>query len=236
MESQAEGVRAGFKEFVEDQRKVEGKCRLTVIQFDDHSGWNRFNGIQGLQQQIQHDCNETLVANVSINKVDPVKALERFAPRGGTPLYDATAKAIATTESTIAEMETKGKKPDHIIFVVFTDGQENASREFNFQKLTELVKSKEEKGWTFVYLGANHDAYAQGATTGISVGNTQTYAGSDIGASAAYSSLSRAVTSHRTTHLAGVTNTDFFEGTKEAEEALKDAADKAVDKVANKTS
>lgn len=210
MESQADGVRKGFASFVEEQKGVAGECRLTVLQFDDNRSVNK--------PEIVSRFTEILLDNVDIQDVNPATALEKFKPRGGTPLFDSTAEAIAHTEATLARQAV----PDHIIVVIFTDGEENASQRYTYETLSALVKNKEEAGWTFTYLGANHDSYSQSASTGISRGNTQSYAGSSPGAMSAYGSLSASVTNQRTVAAAGVSNTNFFID-KEAEEELAKA-------------
>lgn len=205
MANQTEGVRAGFASFIKDQAEVEGKCRLTAIQFDSD------------------DPCEVLARDVPVQKLDAAKTLERFYARNATPLYDATAKAIALTTQILEERKSAAKAADHVIFVVFTDGAENASREYDYTTLTALVKEREAAGWTFVYLGANHDAYAQSATFAVSSGSTQSYAGTNAGTQSAYSSLSAATTNMRKgmsmAGSGGTANLDFFAETGKAAEA-----------------
>lgn len=208
MDSQYEGVKKGFHKFVEDQRAVPGECRMTVIQFDST------------------DPCEILVDNQSLDAIGS-GALDKFVPRDMTPLYDATAKAIRVTEQALANQKPvsvpaditdplarmlAASKPDHVVFVVFTDGLENHSQEYDFSTLTDLVKRKEKEGWTFVYLGANHDAYAQGQVVTSSVGNKQTYAGSSAGAMSAYNSVSSGITRMRSglKGAGGQSVQDFF--------------------------
>jgi hypothetical protein len=96
-----------------------------------------------------------------------VRPLDRktYTPDGGTPLLDAVGR-------TIMWMDRLKPQPDRILVVILTDGEENASREFTRQQIQDLIRSREATGtWTFVYLGANQDAWAAGEALGIAPGN-----------------------------------------------------------------
>ena len=90
---------------------------------------------------------------------------ENYRPAYNTPLYDAVFRAIRDTE------RLKGK----MLFVIITDGEENASHEVGKEDIVKLIKEKTAEGWVFVYLGANQDAWAVGTGLGIHAGNTQSY-------------------------------------------------------------
>lgn len=84
---------------------------------------------------------------------------ENYQPGAMTPLYDAVGKSIREMEKYVDSRE--------VIFVIMTDGLENASKEYKRDTIFSLVKEKEKAGWKFVYLGANQDAYVEGFELGI---------------------------------------------------------------------
>jgi hypothetical protein len=96
-------------------------------------------------------------------------AAEEFVPRGSTPLLDAVGR-------TVADATVRSKGYDRVALVVLTDGLENASREFTRERLSALLKEKQEKdGWLVIYLGANQDAWAVGQAFGTVAANTMSY-------------------------------------------------------------
>lgn len=88
-----------------------------------------------------------------------------YQPGHMTNLFDAIGK-------TIRESEKHNQKAHLKLFVVMTDGEENSSVEYTLSDVRRLVDEKTKEGWTFVFLGCNIDAYAQGSSTGIARGNT----------------------------------------------------------------
>jgi len=110
------------------------------------------------------------------NNVSPKKALldkDEYQPAGGTPLYDA----IGNTINNIKHKKT--------LFVVLTDGQENASKEYSHKAIQNLIKKKEQEQWTFVYLGADMEeskAMDYGKVMGFSGGNIGTFSKKRFGA------------------------------------------------------
>jgi hypothetical protein len=132
--------------------KKVGDLRFTMVQFDEVWARDRM----GL-------CIDTVHDAVPIKDV-PKLTRETFVPRGNTPLYDAIGHTIKAT---------KGKR---VLFIIMTDGMENASREYTQQMVFDLIEKKKVKDWTFVFLGANQDSYAVGGSFGISKQNIQNYA------------------------------------------------------------
>ncbi len=96
----------------------------------------------------------------------PALTPQTYEPRGSTPLYDAIGECIR-------RVEAKGRA---VINVIVTDGHENASQEFTLDAVKALVKEKEAEGQTFVFLGANIDAFAVGASFGAQAANVSNYA------------------------------------------------------------
>jgi hypothetical protein len=90
--------------------------------------------------------------------------------------------------------------PD-VLIVIVTDGGENSSREFNLDAVRELIKAKETEGWTFVYLGANQDAWNVGSQFGLSKAQTMTYSTSNM--KGTMNTLAEATTSYRSMRSSG---------------------------------
>jgi len=193
----------------EQQGLATDDMRLSLIQFDSREPF-----------ELVYDS--TPIANV------PELTHSTFQPRGGTPLYDALA-------ATIHHADNRSSAAEAAVVVVFSDGAENSSREWDRDGVFQLIEERQkDKKWAFVFLGANQDSYATGARVGISASNTQNFAFDEAGVSAAMSSLSRATSSNRVKlQEAGMSlgakaatmtyggSADFFEGAKEAEEELQ---------------
>jgi len=201
MASIASDVVGGFNTFLANQQADGADALLTLIQFDSQ------------------EAHEVLAEATPIAQVPRLTA-GSFVPRGGTPLYDAMGHTIADATIRAEARRNAGEPEEEILFITFTDGQENQSREYDRAKLFDLVKKREEIGWTFVYLGANQDSYAEGGHIGYAAGNTQNFTASPAGAQAAFGSLSTAVARRRAKIRGGESydKADLFEGDKPAEE------------------
>jgi hypothetical protein len=196
-------VVGGFNSFVDRQRGERGHCLMTLVQFDSA------------------DPFEVLLDARHLSTV-PALTPEAFQPRGGTPLYDAMGHAIANATIRAEQRATAGEGPEEIVFVTFSDGQENASHEYDRTKVFEAIKKREARGWSFGFLGANQDSYAEGHALGFSPGSVQNFKSDRAGIRSAFDSLTRSVTSQRARVRAGLpmNQAEFFDGVKEAEEDL----------------
>jgi len=147
----------GLNEYFEALRK-DGKgiqYFINLIQFDSPA--------DGPELTVTH-------LDKPLSEVSNLTA-EQYEPRGMTPYYDALGECIR-------RVETKDRS---VLCVVITDGEENASREFDLNAIKAMVKEKEDKDhWTFVYLGADlgQQVYTQAAATGGLAGNTVSYTNS----------------------------------------------------------
>ena len=134
---------------------------------DTIGGFNAFVNEQkefgGTLTLVQFD-HEYLVSydKKLIGDVEPLTR-QTFQPRGATALFDAIGKAI------------KGVQSGTPTVIIFTDGHENASREYTKAHIKDLIEQRTKDGWTFVYLGANQDAFDVGAGIGIGAGQTMNY-------------------------------------------------------------
>lgn len=204
MEAIADDVIGGFNSFLAAQRSDGIDAVMTLVQFDSQ------------------DPHEILADALPLAEVTPLSR-GTFQPRGGTPLYDAMGHLIADAAIRVEGLAASGSPPEEILMVTFTDGQENQSREYDRQKIFDLIKKNEEKGWTFAYLGANQDSYAETEQIGVSAASTQNYRADAVGTAAAYASLSAAVSARRGKIRRGEQrdHRDLFEGIKGAEEDLR---------------
>lgn len=157
----------GFATLLADQLTQPGEATLELRQFDT-------------VQEVVH--GPLPLASV------PVLELR---PRGGTALLDAMGLGMVTTGEWLAAMP-EDQRPEHVIFAVITDGEENSSKEFTRDQILLMVKEQEDVfGWTFLYLGANQDAIKVGADLGMSKGSTLTYSAATVGST--YSTMSSSV-------------------------------------------
>lgn len=163
----------GFNQYIEDQKKIEGKCNITIALFDDRY--------------------ELLYDNVDIQKFKPLTKADWY-PRGSTALYDAIGKTINDVDARVLKSDVK---PDKFLVCVVTDGYENSSREFNKNSIKKLISKKENEKYSFLYLAANQDAMLVGDTMGFGAGNTLNFNASSSGAFYMNSSLSTATAHYR---------------------------------------
>ena len=127
----------GYNSMLAQQRKVDGACVITTVLFD-----NRY--------ELLHD-------RINLRAVKPMTAGE-YAVGGSTALLDAIGRTIHKIAS--AQKNTaKDYRADKVMFVIITDGEENASREYSSARIKEMIeRQKKRYGWEFIFLGANIDA------------------------------------------------------------------------------
>lgn len=158
----------GFNALIEKQKKENGICLVSTVLFSD-------------TMQTVHD-------RVPLESVQPMQAQD-YVPMGCTALYDA----IGNTVNHIAAIHKYVRPEDvpaHTMFVIITDGYENASREFTHQHVKTLIESKKEKEhWEFLFIGANIDAAATAQTIGISSDRAANYCADAQGTSVVFESV-----------------------------------------------
>ena len=135
----------GYNDFLMKEKKSKGNVYVTTVLFDDKY--------------------ELLYSRENINEVKNLTNKEYYA-RGCTALMDAVGKTIVTMDKEI-------DNSNRVVFVIMTDGLENASHEYNREMVKKLIKKH--KKWEFVFLGANIDSYAEGASLGISKKRTANF-------------------------------------------------------------
>lgn len=137
----------GFNELIEKQKKIEGDAYVTTVLFDH-------------EYEVLHD-------HVALGEVAPLTDKEYFA-RGSTALLDAVGRTINAVGARLAATPEE-ERPAHVVFVITTDGMENASREYTAKQVREMVEHQQQKySWQFVFLGANMDAVSEARNLGIS--------------------------------------------------------------------
>ena len=132
--------------------------------------------------------HEILADRKPISEV-PDMTLDSYKVRGATALYDTIGDAIEKTEA-VKGIDDTGSK---VLFVIITDGLENYSQTYDQEKVRKLIDAQEEKGWEFVFIGANMDAEKEADTIGIKKENAATYENSEKGVQANYQAVSQMV-------------------------------------------
>lgn len=176
MECLKHEVMGAFNTFVEEQKKVKGEATFSLIQFDD-------------RYEVNYEA-------INIQRVAPLDETT-YVPRGMTALYDAVGTAIITTGQRLNHME-ESQRPGKVIFLIQTDGAENASREHTLKKVKSMIREQQEKySWEFVFLGSNIDAVGVATEIGIREDRAMKYAGNAQGTSDAFMSVSSNLSSFR---------------------------------------
>lgn len=176
----------GFNEFVKKQREVPGEATLLLAQFDDEY---------------------EVVFEKSLPDV-PELTDKTFVPRGTTALYDAIGRTIQNVGRSL-EARPENERPSKVIFVIITDGFENASKDFGQAKIKEMIgHQKSVYSWDFVFLGANQDAILTAAGFGIGRGSALTYNSNPTSVTAMSASLGSYTRSSRMTGTASFTAQD----------------------------
>ena len=157
----------GFNGVLARQKEVEGTAYVSTILFDH-------------EEIVLHD-------RVDIAQVEPLTEKD-YQPRGSTALLDALGGAIKHTVKVQGYLpeEYKARK---VIFTIITDGYENASRKYSVEKVRKMVEEQTEKGWEFVYLGANLDAVSEAGRLGIAQDRAVTYLADSEGSAVAYEAM-----------------------------------------------
>lgn len=165
----------GFNGFIASQKALDGKATLTTVLFD--TSW-----------KMLHD-------GVDIQEVKPMISSDYMAG-GCTAMLDAIGETINRVQDRHDELGTE--KPEKVLFVITTDGEENSSRKFNKAQIEKMIKHQTNgHGWEFMFLGANMDAVKEAASLGINHDRAVDYAYCTQGTSAVYDTIAKAACSLR---------------------------------------
>lgn len=166
----------GYNSLMEKQRKLDGECVITTVLFD-----NRY--------ELLHD-------RIDLRAVAPITEKEYFVG-GATALLDAIGRTIHKIAA-VQEHTAEEYRAEKVMFVIITDGEENASREYSAAQVKELIKRQKERyGWEFVFLGANIDAVETAGRFGIDADRAVDYVPDGRGTELNFRMMSETVAAFR---------------------------------------
>lgn len=144
----------GFNALLEKQKKESGECIVTTVLFDD-------------RYELLHD-------RFALRSVSPITANEYYV-RGSTALLDAVGRTIAKIVN-VQRHSVESECAEKVLFVIITDGMENSSKEYRYDRVKEMVEREQlQYGWEFLFLGANIDAIGTASRFGISQDHAVNY-------------------------------------------------------------
>ena len=166
----------GFNAMIEKQKAEEGEAYISTVLFDNYS-------------EVIHD-------RVALSDVPKLTEKEYYV-RGCTALLDAVGGAIHHIGN-VHKYAREEDRPEKTLFVITTDGMENASRRYSYEKVREMTQRQKEKyGWEFLFLGANIDAAREAARFGIDADRAADYHADTQGTAVIYEAMSDVVYSVR---------------------------------------
>ena len=166
----------GFNSMVEKQKSEEGECLVSTVLFDDVS-------------EVIHD-------RVKLEDIKPMTRKDYYV-RGCTALIDAIGGAIHHIGNVHKYARTEDV-PKNTLFVITTDGMENASHIYSSDKVKKMIeKQKEKYGWEFIFIGANIDSVETAARIGIGADRAVNYVHDDEGTRIMYDTVARAASGLR---------------------------------------
>lgn len=166
----------GFNAMLAKQKREEGEANVTTVLFNDN-------------YDLLHD-------RINVKGVSPITEKD-YQVGGMTALLDAIGSTIHKIGN-IQKRTSYKERASRVLFVITTDGMENSSCEYNYEKIREMISRQKEKyGWEFIFLGANIDAIATAANFGISEEFAVKYHADKEGTRLNYESVSNVVSSYR---------------------------------------
>lgn len=166
----------GFNAMIEKQKGEPGEAYVSTVLFDNVS-------------EVIHDRTD-------IQRIEPLTRNQYYV-RGSTALLDAVGSAIHHIGN-VHKYAREEDRPEKTLFVITTDGMENASRKYSYERLRAMIECQKEKyGWEFIFLGANIDAAKEAARFGISEDRAANYHADHKGTAVIYEAVCDAVCSVR---------------------------------------
>ncbi len=167
----------GFNSMIEKQKKQEGECYVSTVLFDNES-------------DVIHD-------RVKLSEIKPMTE-EDYYVRGCTALIDAIGGAIHHIGN-IHKYARPEDVPEHTMFIITTDGMENASHRYTSDRVKQMIERQKEKyGWEFLFIGANIDAVETAAQYGIGSDRAVNYNADEKGTKILYATVSETICNMRT--------------------------------------
>lgn len=186
MQSIKSDMEGGFARFMEEQRKLDLPCVVSLYQFDSE--------FEVVYEERPLD-----------------KASLELVPRGSTALLDAMGRSITLIGERL-KRKPEHERPGKVVVLVITDGQENASREWKRDQVKAAVEHQREKyDWQFAFLGANIDAFAEAQSLGVPTRGAAKYQANTQGVSHAYNLASAGLSSYRRGYGAGGQSVETFD-------------------------
>ena len=159
----------GFNAMLQEQQEVDGEAVVTTVLFDD-------------RYELLHD-------RISIQAVAPLTRKD-YTVRGGTALLDAIGRTIHKIRK-VQRTVREDFRAEKVLFIIITDGQENASRHYTVDMIKERIEHQRQKyGWEFIFFGANMDAIAEAGKIGIAADRARNYSADAFGTQSAYTAMS----------------------------------------------
>lgn len=165
----------GYNSMLKKQQEQEGDTLVTTVLFDD-------------KFQLLHD-------RVHLEDLKPITEKDYFV-RGSTALFDAMGMSIKKISGAQNKSHLESRTPK-TIFVIITDGMENASKEYSSNMVRALIEEHKQQGWEFIFLAANIDAAETAGDFGISPKRTANYLADGPGTSLNYRVISSAISDFR---------------------------------------
>ena len=160
----------GLNATLDENRALPGEAIVSLVLFDNSS--------------------QVMLDRVPLEEVAPLTERD-YRVGGCTALLDAVGDAVRY-HAKVQQILPEKHRAEHVVFVVITDGLENASTHRTYREVKELVSRQSELGWQFLFLGANIDAAAEAENIGIARDHAAQYVSDSQGSAAAYASVARA--------------------------------------------
>jgi uncharacterized protein YydD (DUF2326 family) len=166
----------GYNAMLEKQKKEPGEAVITTVLFDD-------------KYELLHD-------RINIRGIEPITEKEYYV-RGTTALLDAVGRTISKIVN-VQKHTVEDERAENVMFVITTDGMENASREYSYEKIRRMIEHQKSKyGWEFIFLGANIDAVDTAERFGLGQDRAVNYNADSEGTLLNYEVISETVSNLR---------------------------------------
>jgi hypothetical protein len=201
MSSVKQDTIGGFNEFVSKQKTNANPTKLLLTQFDD-------------VYEILYNRDVKEVQNLDDTT---------YVPRGSTALHDAIGRTVSDLGRELS-IKNPQDRPDRVLVLIITDGFENASKEYNAAKISEMIKHQQEKySWEFMFLGTSKEAVLSAQSYGIKPGLTAVYFGQNV--NSALRTMSAKASNYASANI-----TDIYKATQDLAFTEQEKADLLDDK------
>ncbi len=178
MHGREEDTIGGYNRLLDEQRKLPGTAKVTTVLFDD---------------RCERICDDLPLEST------PALTASTYFVRGSTALLDAVGRTITDLQA----RDRAGNRPTRTVVAITTDGLENASREYRFETIREMIHAQEAAGWEFLFLGSNIDAAAEAKRIGIRADRAANFTADAEGIACSYEAVSCAMADVRANRSVG---------------------------------